>query len=349
MNRNKIMSLIKESFGSTRDGQSVDAFVLTNRNGMRVKIINYGATIVSIEIPDGDGILTDVVLGFDDMAGYQHADNPYFGACCGRYANRIAKGRFSLDDKEYVLAINNGPNALHGGLIGFDKKVWDAEILGDAVKMSLISPDGEEGYPGTLKIELTYSLTDEGELCLDYLAETDQKTVVNLTNHSYFNLAGGGSVRNHIACIHADHYTEVDDDAIPSGELCPVAGTAMDLLVPTPIGQHIDAVQEPGYDHNYCINQESAGDLTLAAQVVDPASGRSVECWTTEPGVQFYTGNFLENVEGKQGAIYNKQAGFCLETQHYPDSPNQPEFPGTELNPGEMYTHTCLYKFGMEV
>ncbi len=342
------MSIVKEPFGKTAAEQDVEAFVFTNANGLSVKIINYGATIVSVVVPDRDGNLVDVVLGFDDMAGYQGAGNPYFGACCGRYANRIAKGRFSLDGVEYSLAVNNGPNALHGGLAGFDKKIWDAEIVGDVVKMSLTSPDGEGGYPGTLKVETTYSLNDAGELKIEYAATTDQKTVINLTNHSYFNLAGGGLVHGHVAQIHADRYTVVDADATPSGELRAVAGTEMDLREPIPIGQNIATVQGRGYDHNYCINQSAPGELTLAAKVVEPESGRTLECWTTEPGVQFYTGNFLENITGKCGAVYNQHEGFCLETQHYPDSPNQPEFPSTELAPGETYTHTCICVFGVE-
>jgi len=229
------MKITKESFGQTNDGTAVDAFVLENGNGMKAKVINYGATIVSIEVPDADGKLTDMVMGFDDMAGYQSSDNPYFGACCGRVANRIAAGKFSLDGKEYSLAINNGPNSLHGGLVGFDKKVWEAEIVDNEVKMSLLSPDGEEGYPGALKVELTYSLNNEGELRLDYTATTNKKTVLNLTNHSYFNLAGSGSVHEQVIRVNADRYTIVDDHATPSGELRSVAGTEMDLLIPTPI------------------------------------------------------------------------------------------------------------------
>jgi aldose 1-epimerase len=342
------MEITKKAFGQTNDGRSVDEFILENGSGVRATVISYGATIVSIEVPDRDGKLTDVALGFADMAGYQSAANPYFGACCGRFANRIAKGRFTLDGVEYSLATNNGPNALHGGLVGFDKKVWDAQIVGDAVKMTLVSPDGDEGYPGTLTVELVYSLDDEGALRLDYSATTDKKTVLNLTNHSYFNLAGAGSVHDHLIRINADRYTAVDDDAIPSGELRAVAGTEMDLLAPTPIGQHIDAVQGLGYDHNYCINQAAEGELTLAAVVSHPASGRTLECWTTEPGVQFYTGNFMDNIPSKGGAVYNKQEGFCLETQHFPDSPNQPDFPSTELSPGETYAQTCIYRFGTE-
>lgn len=342
------MSIVKESFGKTSDGQAVDAFILENATGVKTKIMNYGATIISIEAFGRDGRLADIVLGFDDIAGYQGADNPYFGAACGRYANRIACGKFSLDDGEYSLAVNNGPNALHGGLVGFDKKVWDAEIVGESVKMSLTSPDGDEGYPGTLKVELVYSLNDQGELRLDYTATTDKKTVLNLTNHSYFNLAGGGSVHDHVIRINADRYTVVDDQSIPSGELRAVAGTEMDLLVPTAIGKRIDDVQGLGYDHNYCINQATQGELTLAVSVTEPESGRTLECWTTEPGVQFYTGNYIDSIMGKGGAVYQKQNGFCLETQHFPDSPNQPEFPTTELAPGETYTQTCIYTFKVE-
>jgi len=339
------MGIKQESFGLTRDGQPVDAFILENAKGVKVKLINYGAAIVSVLAPDRSGRLADVVLGFDSMDGYQGANNPHIGCCCGRYANRIANGRFTLDGTEYQLAINNGPNALHGGNIGFDKKVWAAEIARDSVKMSLISEDGDEGYPGTLRVDLVYSLNADGELRMDYTATTDRKTVINLTNHSYFNLAGGGTVRKHVIRINADTYTVINGNMIPTGELRPVAGTAMDLRIPTPIGRNIDAVEGLGYDHNYCINQAAEGELTLAAQVTEPESGRKLECWTTEPGIQFYTGNFLNGVQGKGGAYYNKQEGFCLETQHYPDSPNQPAFPSTVLEPGQTYTQTCIYKF----
>jgi len=340
------MSVVKGVFGETNDGQRVDAFTFENAGGMTVKVINYGATIVSVGVPDREGKLADVVLGFDDMAGFQSLENPYFGATCGRYANRIAKGRFSIDGVEYSLATNNGKNALHGGLIGFDKKVWSAEIAGDSVRMSLTTPDGDEGYPGTLKVEITYTLTDENELRVDYAAETDKKTVLNLTNHSYFNLAGGGLHYDHLMQINADRYTVVDDDAIPTGELREVAGTEMDFRTPKAIGAEIDQAGE-GYDHNYCINQPAAGELTLAAKVVEPTSGRTLECWTTEPGVQFYAGNFIGEVTGKDGQVYRDRHGFCLETQHYPDSPNQPDFPSTELAPGETYAQTCIYKFGV--
>jgi len=340
------MHVVKEPFGKTDDGQSVDIFTFKNARGMKVKVINYGATIVSVEVPDRDGQLTDVVLGFDDMAGYQGPDNPYFGATCGRFANRIADGKFTLDGTEYSLAVNNEPNALHGGLVGFDKKVWEAEITEGSVRMSLTSPDGEEGYPGALKVELIYTLTDDNEIKIEYAAETDQKTILNLTNHSYFNLAGGDTVLDHVAQLNADRYAVVDDDSIPTGELRDVAGTEMDFRTPKAIGAEIDQTVE-GYDHNYCINQPAEGELTLAAKVIEPEGGRTFECWTTEPGVQLYTGNFLDGIKGKGGVLYGKREGFCLETQHYPDSPNHPGFPSTELAPGGTYTHTCIYRFGV--
>ncbi len=341
------MSITSESFGQTRNGEAVTAFILKNINGVKVKVMTCGATIVSIETPDKKGDMADIALGFDDVAGYQSDDNPYFGATCGRYANRIGEGRFTLDDHTYSLATNDGDNSLHGGLVGFDKKVWDAEIVDDVLKMSLVSPDGDEGYPGTLNVEVRFSLSDENELAIVYKANTDKTTVINLTNHSYFNLAGSGTVLNHLAQINADRYTAVSDDAIPTGELPAVAGTEMDLRTPTPIGKSIETVQGLGYDHNYCINQASPGELTLAARVVDPESGRTLECLTTEPGVQFYTGNFLDGFKGKGGASYVKHGGFCLETQHYPDSPNRPEFPSAQLSPTDTYTHTCIYRFGI--
>ena len=343
------MSVYKEVFGTAADGTVVDVYTLENSGGMKVRLISYGATVVSIEVPGRDGSIDDVVLGFDTIEGYQSGANPYFGACCGRFANRIAKGRFSIDGESYSLAVNNGPNSLHGGLVGFDKRVWDAEVTGEnAVEMSLVSPDGEEGYPGTLTVKLVYTLTDENELRLDYSASTDRKTILNLTNHSYFNLAGGGTIRDHVIRINADRWTVVDDDSTPLGELRPVAGTEMDLLTPTPIGKNIDQVQGLGYDHNYCINQSVPGELTLAAAVTEPGSGRTMECWTTEPGVQFYTGNYMEHIEGKKGSVYRKQEGFCLETQHFPDSPNHPDFPRAELSPGETYTQTTIYRFGVQ-
>lgn len=340
------MSIIKEVFGKTNDGRNVDAFVLKNADGLKATIINYGATVISMVAPDRQGDSVDVLLGFDDMAGFQSLENPYFGACCGRVANRIANGKFTLDGSEYSLALNDDPNALHGGVIGFDKKIWDAEISGDSVKMSIISPDGEEGYPGTLQVEVTYSLSDAGELRIDYAATTDKKTVINLTNHCYFNLAGGGSILSHELRINADRYTVVNDNSIPTGELRNVAGTEMDFRTSHAIGTNIDQTVA-GYDHNYCINPQANGALVLAAAVVEPQSGRTLECWTTEPGIQLYTGNFIDHIKGKGSSIYNRREGFCLETQHYPDSPNHPDFPTTEINPNKTYTQTCIYTFGL--
>ena len=340
------MSIEKDWFGTMKDGSNVERFTLKNSHGMTVQIITYGATISSIQVPDCDGTFDDVVLGFDDLAGYQSEANPYFGACCGRYANRIAKGKFKLDGKDYSLAVNNGPNALHGGRIGFDKKNWTPTLLDDAVEMRLQSPDGEEGYPGTFDVCVRYRLTDKNELEIDYQATTDKKTILNLTNHSYFNLAGKGTVLDHQIQLNASQYAVVDDDSIPTGELRNVKGTEMDFLSPCFIGENIDQTGY-GYDHNYCIDTYNGIDPVLAARVEEPTSGRTLECWTTEPGVQFYTANYVENIAGKNGQIYNRQEGFCLETQHYPDSPNQPSFPSVVLEPNQTYHQKTSYVFGI--
>jgi aldose 1-epimerase len=339
------MSITTHPYGTTQHGEKVDLFRLENNKGTRVEIINYGATITSIFSHDREGALTDIVLGFDDITGYESADNPYFGATCGRFANRLKNGSFTLNGRSYQLAKNDGENALHGGLQGFDKHVWEAHVNADALVLKRLSPDGEEGYPGNLLVNVTFQLTEENELQIDYQAETDQPTFINLTNHSYFNLAGGGTIRDHQIQLHADHYTVVDETAIPTGELKPVADTEMDLRQLTAIGTHIDRVQGLGYDHNYCLNSNH-GSLAIAANVVEPISGRTLTCLTTEPGIQFYSGNFLNGFTGKYGQIYHKQNGFCLETQHFPDSPNQPTFPSTRLEPEETYTQTCIYRFG---
>lgn len=340
------MRVLKESFGETMDGEKVDAFILKNRQDVTVTVLNYGATIQSIVTPDREGNLADIVLGFDDMTGYQSDENPYFGACCGRYANRIAAGRFALNGTNYLLAINNGENALHGGLVGFDKKVWTAQIVDDqSVRMTLKSPDGEEGYPGNLTIEILYQLNEENEFSIQYTAITDQATVINLTNHSYFNLAGTGTALDHLVQINADRYTVVDEGSIPTGELRDVVETEMDFRGPKRIGDEIDQTST-GYDHNYCLNFFPEDQLIFAAAAQDPASGRTLKCSTTEPGVQFYTGNFIGEVQGKNGAIYKDRDAFCFETQHYPDSPNRPEFPSTELAPNDTYKQTTIYTFG---
>jgi aldose 1-epimerase len=348
------MSIKKEAFGTTKEGTEVQLYTLSNEKGMQVKITNYGATVTSLLTPDKNGKAGDVVLGFDSLAGYQSdaylKSGPYFGATIGRYGNRIAKGKFTLDGKEYTLATNNGPNHLHGGKVGFDKVVWTAEEAGsNALKFTYVSKDGEEGYPGTLTTTVTYTLTDNNELRIDYQATTDKATPINLTNHSYFNLAAGQAedARQHVVTINADRYTVVDQALIPTGELRPVAGTVMDFTKPTAIGARIAQVEGGGYDHNYVITGAD-GSMKLAATVLEPVSGRVMEVHTTEPGIQFYSGNFLDgSLTGKGNTVYKKHYGFCLETQHFPDSPNQPSFPSTILSPGETYKTSTIYKFAV--
>ncbi|MGH9403216.1 MAG: aldose epimerase family protein [Terriglobia bacterium] len=341
-------------FGKMPNGQVVHLYTLTNSKGMQVGIANYGARIVSITAPDRDGHMADVVLGFDNLAGYLGND-PYFGAIVGRYGNRIANGKFKLDGVEYKLPINNGPNTLHGGTQGFDKKVWTArELTGahPAVEFTYFSKNGEMGFPGDLHVKVVYTLEGDDALRLDYTATTDKDTVINLTNHSYFNLGGegSGSILDEVAMINADEFTPIDSTEIPTGELRKVAGTPFDFRKPTPIGARINEHTEQlkfasGYDDNWVINHKGPG-LALAARVVDPKSGRVIECWTTEPGVQFYTANFLDGmIRGKGWKVYGRRSAFTLETQHFPDSPNQPHFPSTELKPGETYHQTTIFKF----
>jgi len=344
------MSANKESFGQTPDGKQVDLYTLTNTGGIRARIISFGAILVSLEVPDRNGNLADITLGFDKLDGYL-GEHPYFGGIIGRYANRIGKAKFKLDGVEYKLAANNDENHLHGGIKGFDKKVWKLEDIGVTtegamVKLSYISEDGEEGYPGNLACSIIYTLTEDDELKISYEAETDKKTVVNLTNHSYFNLAGQGSgdILGHEMMINADKYTVVDEGLIPTGENRNVKGTPMDFTTPMTIGSRIAQV-EGGYDHNYVLNS-GGGSLTLAAKVQEPTSGRIMEIYTDQPGVQFYTGNFLDgSITGKAGKVYKKHYGFCLETQHFPDSPNKPDFPSVILQPGQKYATTTVQKF----
>jgi len=347
-------SVQKSEFGKTADGTTVDLYVLTNANGVKAKVITYGATLTELHVPDKDGKLEDVVLGFDDLKSYL-AGHPHFGDIVGRYANRIAKGKFTLDGKEYTLAVNNGPNSLHGGKKGFDKYVWKAEPVqggadGVGVKLSHRSPDGDEGYPGNLSVTVTYTLTDKNELRIDYTATTDKATPVNLTNHSYFNLAGpkSGDILGHELMLAADRYTPADDTLIPTGEIKPVKGTPLDFTTATAIGKRIDQLKSQpggGYDHNYVLNGEGKS-LALGARVREPKSGRVMEMLTTEPGVQLYTGNFLDGkVKGKGSVVYQKYHGFCLEAQHFPDSVNQPKFPSVILKPGDTYKQTTVYKF----
>ena len=344
------MSANKESFGQTPDGKQVDLYTLTNTSGIRARITNFGAILVSLEVPDRDGNLADITLGFDKLDGYL-GEHPYFGAIVGRYANRIGKAAFMLDGVEYKLAANNGENHLHGGIKGFDKKVWRLEDIGvkdtgAMVKLSYISEDGEEGYPGNLACSVIYTLTANDELKISYDAETDKKTVVNLTNHSYFNLAGQGTgdILGHELMLNADKYTVVDEGLIPTGESRSVKDTPMDFIASMTIGSRIGQV-EGGYDHNYVLNS-GGGALALAAKVYEPTSGRVMEIHTDQPGVQFYTGNFLDgSVTGKAGKVYQKNYGFCLETQHFPDSPNKPDFPSVVLFPGQKYTTETVLRF----
>jgi aldose 1-epimerase len=352
-------TISRATFGQTPDGTPVEIFTLRNARGMEARITNYGGIVTSLKTPDRDGRFADLVLGFDDFGGYLKND-PYFGALIGRYGNRIAGGKFSLHGKTCRLAVNNGANALHGGLKGFDKVVWGvaaAEVSQDEPKLVLthLSADGDEGYPGNLSVQATYALTRENSLRVEFSAHTDQPTVCNLTHHSYFNLAGQGDVLHHVAYINADKFTPVDGGLIPTGELRDVAGTVFDFRAPTPIGLRINRDDEQlklgrGYDHNFVLNKSGARavELSLAARVYEPVSGRAMEVWTTAPGTQFYTGNFLAGTAGKAGRIYSAHEGFCFEPQHFPDSPNHPEFPTTELKPGETYRNTIIYKFGTE-
>ncbi len=352
-------STTKKPFGKTPDGQPVDLYVLTNKSGAEVSITNFGGAVVSLKVPDRNGKLADVVLGYDTADGYVK-DKSYFGALVGRYGNRIAHAQFSLDGKTYTLAKNNGENSLHGGLKGFNKALWKAKILskkdGQSLELSYLSKDGEEGFPGNLKVRVIYTWTDANALRIEDSATTDKKTVVNLTSHSYFNLAGQGSgdILGHQLMIQADKFTPVDPSLIATGELRDVAGTPFDFRKPTAIGARIDQDDEQlklggGYDHNFVVRRSADAGESLAARVVEPTSGRVLEVWTTEPGVQFYTGNFLDGkTAGKGGVTYPRRNAFCLETQHFPDSPNQPKFPSVVLAPGARYHTITTYKFSVE-
>ena len=349
-------SISRARFDAAPDGKQVDIFTLVNDSGMTVRAMSYGAIILSISVPDAKGTMGDVVLGFDSLAGYVKS-SPYFGAVVGRYGNRIAKGRFTLDGVQYRLAVNNGPNALHGGVQGFDKRVWTGEPVrsdsGVGVAFTLVSPAGEEGYPGTLTARVTYTLmTARNELVIDYEGSTDKATPVNLTNHSYFNLAGAGDILGHTLMLNADSMTPVDATLIPTGAITSVRGTPFDFRTPTAIGARIDAKDAQikhggGYDHNFVVNRSAPG-LAHVAQVTEPTTGRTLDVSSTEPGVQFYTGNFLDGtLTGKGGRVYQYRSAFCLETQHYPDSPNHANFPSTILRPGAVYRSRTVYAFGI--
>jgi aldose 1-epimerase len=352
------MAEVKVSdFGKTSDGVPVKQYTLTNDDGVIVKLISRGATLTEWHVPDKNGKMADVVFGFDDIAGYESKENGYFGCTTGRVANRIAGGKFKIDGKEYQVAKNNGPNALHGGVKrSLDKVVWDGKPFenaeGQGVEFTYVSPDGEEGYPGKLSTKVTYTLTDSNEVKIDYEATSDKATPINLTNHTYFNLSGAGAptILDHELRILSDHYTPVDDTLIPTGEIVPVEGTPLDFREFHTIGERVNQLGNKsgnGYDHNFVLNNQD-GDLALAAEVREPKSGRVLKVFTTEPGVQFYGGNFLESVKGKDGKTYAHRSGFCLETQHYPDSVNQPKFPDAVLKPGEIYRQTCVYQITAE-
>ncbi len=357
MSLNPKGTLTHSRFGQLPDGTPVELYTLRNSHGMEAQIMTYGGIVTSLKVPDKRGKLDDVVLGYDTLDAYLKS-TPYFGALIGRYGNRIAKGQFSLDGVTYTLATNNGVNALHGGLKGFDKVVWTARPLptanGPSLIMTYVSRNGEEGYPGNLLVTAVYSVTEDNALKVEFTATTDRKTVVNLTHHSYFNLRGSGDVLGHIVTINADKFTPVDGGLIPTGELRPVAGTPFDFTTPSAIGARIGQTQDEqivlgqGYDHNWVLNKRGS-ELSLAAKVHEPMTGRTMEVWTTEPATQFYTGNFLDGtLVGKGGWTYQKRNGFCFEPQHYPDSPNHPAFPSTELKPDETYRNTIIYKFGAE-
>jgi aldose 1-epimerase len=348
--------ITKQPFGKTAAGEPVEIYTLTNAKGVEARITTYGGALVSLKVPDRTGKFADVVLGFDNLEGYLNNNGPFFGVIVGRYANRIGKARFSLNGKEYTLAKNNGENTLHGGNKGFDKFVWKARELRskDAVAVSLshLSKDGDEGYPGNLSVRVLYTLTNNNELRIDYSATTDSDTVVNLTHHSYFNLGSDDNILKHELMINADRFTPVDSGLIPTGELRSVKGTPMDFTNPTPIGARIDQQDEQltlgrGYDHNWVLNKDKSR-LGLAARAYEPVSGRVVEVFTSEPGMQFYTGNFLDGtITGKGGRVYTRRFGFCLETQHFPDSPNKPSFPSTLLKPGKRFASTTIYRFSV--
>ena len=358
INNNKLERIKSEPFGKAPDGTPVELFTLKNLNGVTAQITNYGGIITTLNVPDKDGNFEDVVLGFYTLEEYIKK-SPHFGCLVGRFGNRIAGGKFTLDGVEYQMAINNGPNHLHGGVVGFDKKVWTPEMLteenGSALKLTYLSPDGEENYPGNLNVEAVYRLNDDNELILTFIATTDKKTVLNLTHHSYFNLKGhgNGDILDHEIQFNSAEFVAIDSTSIPLGPLMNVSNTPFNFLQPKPIGQDIEADDEQirnggGYDHSFVVDGYNE-ELKLACTVRERTSGRIMEVWTTEPAVQFYTGNFLDgSIKGKDGKVYNKRYGFCLEAQHYPDSPNHPEYPTTVLDPGEVYDQTTIYKFLVE-
>lgn len=353
-----LSGLKREDFKKTIDGKSTDLFILKNKNGMEIAVTNYGAATLAIMVPDKSGNYANVILGHDSIENVIKSPEPFLSTTIGRYGNRIAKGKFTLLGKEYSLTINNGPNSLHGGPTGFHTAVWDAEQTDEqTVEFKHTSQDGEEGFPGKLDVVMTYSLTDENEFLITYKATTDKTTIVNLTNHGFFNLAGIANptptVLNNILTINADYFIPIDEVSIPFGEIVKVAGTPFDFRTPHVVGERIDdkdqqTVNGTGYDHCFVLNKKEPGELSFAAKCVEPLSGRSMEVYTTEPGVQLYTGNWLNGFNGAHGATFPARSAICFEAQHFPDTPNKPHFPSVVLNPGEEYNQTTVYKFGIE-
>lgn len=344
-------TILKEKYG-TVDNKEILQFTLQNSRGTIVKLINYGGAITHIFLPDKNGKLTDVVLGFDSLDEYKSPDNPHFGSITGRFANRIRKGQFEIDGKPFQVSINNNGNSLHGGISGFNRKVWAAEVLeGSRIKLTYTSKDGEEGFPGNCAVTVIYTLTDDNSLQMDYEATTDAPTIINLTNHSYFNLSGKADapITDHDVWIDADQYVPVDDEFLPIGHLENVEGTAMDLRKTKKIGEKVDEVPRGGYDHTYVLNEKDGKTASLSAGAYHAGTGIYLELLTSEPGVQFYTGNMLPGtIIGKSGKVYPPRGGFCLEAQHFPDSPNHPSFPDTVLRPGETYHQTTIYRFSIK-
>lgn len=353
-----LCGLKREDFQTTINGKKTDLFILKNSKGYEVAITNFGGAIVAIMVPDKEGKVADVIQGYDNIDAIIHSEEPYRSTLIGRYGNRIAKGHFTLHGKEYCVPVNDGPNSLHGGKRGFNVKVWDPEVMNNhSLVLHYISAYGEEGYTGELKVTVVYTWTDDNELIIEYLACTNKKTILNLTSHGFFSLAGVANptptVDNVICQINADYYLPIDETSIPTGEIRFVKDTPFDFRTPKPIGQDIDADDEQikngaGYDHNYVLNKKEEGELSFAAKVLEPVSGRTMEVFTTEPGVQFYSANFCSGLTGQHGATFPRRSAVCLECQHFPDSPNHPYFPSVVLNPGEQYKQKTIYRFGVE-
>lgn len=357
-NKENLCGLSRADFQKEVDGKQTDLFILRNAKGVEIAVTNYGCAVVAIMVPDSNGKFSNVVLGHDSIENVVNSPEPFLGTTIGRYGNRIAKGQFSLNGETYSLTINNGPNSLHGGPKGFHTAVWDIVNSSDtSLEFTYTSKDGEEGFPGNLVVNMTYALTNDNEFVIGYKATTDKSTVVNLTNHAFFNLAGisnpSPEICNNLLTINADFFIPIDDVSIPTGEILKVEGTPFDFRKPAVVGERIDdadqqTVNGAGYDHSFVLNKKHAGDLTFAAKCVEPVSGRTLEVYTTEPAVQLYTGNWLNGFSGAHGATFPRRSAICFETQHFPNTPNTSYFPSADLNPGEEYKHTCVYKFGIE-